>query len=351
MTTANSGFEDTARIARKTIPFMSEKKIPISPRNYLIWYEYFSGDMNELNNRLDGLLRSNTLFDETVMAEVYGQFFVRNLGKEGERKLSEEIEAVTKAQTQTRNILAPPTENLAKLSGDNEKYGEKLDNYADSFADVGSADEIEATLAALSSDTKKIASQNKAISKELNSYSTQLEELQADLQKAQSEARVDDLTRVGNRRAFNEKIIEELEWAIEERKFSSLAMLDIDHFKKINDSYGHPVGDKALQVIASIIKETIDGKGELYRYGGEEFTLILRDTDLDEAVKLTDAVRRAVSDNEFAVRGKDVDISISGGVSLIQLMRSAEESLQFSDKALYLAKNSGRNNVKSENDL
>ena len=351
MITVKPGFNETAQIARKTIPFMSEKRIGISPRNYMIWYEYFAGTMDELKEQLDNFLKANRVIDEKLMDQVYGQFFVRDSKHEDERKLAAEMEAVANAHAKAKDILNPLTENLTMLSTKNESYSNKLDEYADGFADVGSADDIEETLQALTAETREIASQNRTLSKDLSAYSSQLEELQTDLQQAQEEARVDDLTHIANRRSFNEKLIEELEWVLEERRFSSLILFDIDHFKQINDSFGHPVGDKALQVIASIISQTIEGQASLFRYGGEEFALIIRDSDITPAVELANRVRVAVDENIFSVRGKEIDISISGGVALIQLMRSVDESLTLTDEALYLAKKSGRNNIKSENDL
>lgn len=338
-------------IARKAIPFMSEHDIPITPQNYLVWYEYFLGRMAELHATLKELLGSGANFDDTLNIKIYKRFFERNQSEEEQAKLVQEMKVLEKVQADADNLLIPISKELDGLSSSNKSYSDKLSNFSGQIKGDPENRNITSIMDSLVEETEKIAKENEAVSSDIISSAKQLKELRLTLAKAKEEARIDDLTKINNRRAFNEKIEEETRRVEKENETSSLALIDIDKFKNINDQYGHPTGDKALQAIAIDISEKINHGDEVFRFGGEEFAVIFKDASIDRAVKYANTVRVAIADHEFAIRGALEQITISAGVSKIEPGRSIEEILKLADEALYLAKNSGRNNVKSEIDL
>ncbi|NNK85112.1 MAG: GGDEF domain-containing protein, partial [Desulfobacterales bacterium] len=128
----------------------------------------------------------------------------------------------------------------------------------------------------------------------------------------------------------------------------------IDYFKKFNDQYGHQVGDEVLRIFGEQLKENLKGKDFPARYGGEEFVILLPNTKLDNANVVAEQIRENISNKELKIKetGKKLDsITISVGVSEIRQGDTAISAVERADAALYLAKNSGRNNVKSEIDL
>jgi diguanylate cyclase (GGDEF)-like protein len=158
----------------------------------------------------------------------------------------------------------------------------------------------------------------------------------------------DALTKVHNRRYFDE--VMDKEYARSERTQVPLAvvLVDIDHFKRVNDTCGHLAGDECLRLVATALRQTAARSTDLVaRYGGEEFALVLPGTDADQAVELADRVRQAVEDIDFIYRGKRVPLSVSLGVvaRVTSLEQPMADFIAEADAALYRAKEAGRNRV------
>jgi len=164
--------------------------------------------------------------------------------------------------------------------------------------------------------------------------------------KLQRDANFDYLSGLLNRRAF--QIVAQQAIAARHRYKRSLSvvMIDIDFFKRINDTHGHEVGDKAISHVAKLLKLSCRNADCVARIGGEEFVLLLPDTDRAGAFKLAEKVRERISKNPLDVNGKFIDITVSAGVSNVREEHdSIESALSEADEALYKAKESGRNNV------
>lgn len=158
----------------------------------------------------------------------------------------------------------------------------------------------------------------------------------------------DGLTGLYNRRHFEQNVEREF---LRTRRYSSdlsLAMIDIDHFKQINDTYGHQFGDYALREISKIVSESFRKTDMMCRYGGEELAVILTETALDSATIPLERLRVKISEHEFSYNGETVNITVSVGLgSYIKEMQSQKELIECADKALYKAKQDGRNKVVS----
>jgi diguanylate cyclase (GGDEF)-like protein len=152
----------------------------------------------------------------------------------------------------------------------------------------------------------------------------------------------DSLTGVGNRRALDHKLIEVLANQARRPSDISLLLLDLDHFKKINDEYGHMVGDQILIRIAEIIETRIRITDSLYRFGGEEFVIMPLELNLEQAESFANQLRELVEKQELVTEKK---VTISMGAAQYQAGETSESWLKRADEALYRAKNSGRNRV------
>jgi len=131
----------------------------------------------------------------------------------------------------------------------------------------------------------------------------------------------------------------------------SVALLDIDNFKVFNDSFGHNVGDSALQHLAKVIQETVRPTDIAARFGGEEFVILLPDTDLDQAVATLVRLQRALTKQFFLGNSERLLITFSAGVSLFNKNEDQATVLNRADQAMYLAKKKGKNRVMTEVDL
>ena len=159
------------------------------------------------------------------------------------------------------------------------------------------------------------------------------------------QSRLDALTRVYNRRYFDERIATELERALRTQAPISLLVADIDHFKKVNDLYGHARGDEVLRTVARVLRTGVRGQDAVCRYGGEEFALLLPDTDARQAVSVAEGLRRAVADTR-GPDGSALTISIGVASTADAGLDSVIDLFHAADEALYQAKASGRNRVK-----
>ena len=160
---------------------------------------------------------------------------------------------------------------------------------------------------------------------------------------AQQASLQDQLTGLYNRGAFDTSLKREVDLSTRQHTPLSLLVLDIDHFKTINDTYGHSSGDKALKALAECVVDTMRQSDIAFRYGGEEFTLILSNTDLASAELVAERVRVAVSQLTCNDGKRDFAYTISVGVAELQQGEDGYQLFERADKALYKAKKSGRN--------
>lgn len=180
-------------------------------------------------------------------------------------------------------------------------------------------------------------------------------------------ANVDELTQVYNRRSFIDNFSKELnrlrakhiqiEKLLEEPMTLSLAMIDIDFFKKVNDTYGHIAGDYVLKGVAEVVAREIRASDGVFRYGGEEFAILLPDTNRETAREIADRIRETIGNTKFAInkrKDKKIKITISMGISAIDGHELAKTTvpdtyisklINRADEALYLSKKNGRNQV------
>lgn len=159
-------------------------------------------------------------------------------------------------------------------------------------------------------------------------------------------ANTDPLTGLNNRATFDAALRREIDLAQRHGAPLSLIVVDIDHFKSVNDTYGHAVGDNALQAFAKCAVRTTRGSDILFRYGGEEFVILLSNTGPNGALLLADRLRRAVSEMPLTCGDACFNMSISAGLSTLQSGDSAESLFQRADNGVYLAKQEGRNRVR-----
>jgi two-component system, sensor histidine kinase LadS len=175
-----------------------------------------------------------------------------------------------------------------------------------------------------------------------------LRELSDTNRELQEKNTLDALTGVRNRSYFDKKYVAEIRRSRRERTPLSIVMIDIDHFKKINDKYGHLVGDECIKAVASLLKQALKRPSDdLCRYGGEEFVLILPNTELAGAMTLVEQVRLNISAYRVVADNKEISMTISAGIAtaITDIEQADDALLALADQQLYLAKSSGRDNT------
>ena len=177
----------------------------------------------------------------------------------------------------------------------------------------------------------------------ISELESEAKRLHHQLQDEQRLSTLDALTNIPNRLAYEKRVAEELQRWQRFNQPTCIAVLDVDHFKRINDAYGHRAGDRVLRAVAECLASRIRGTDFIARYGGEEFVMILPGTKLEAAVGLIEATRLAIAGIGFHFRGAPLAITISSGVTAFLSGDSPGAAFDRADKALYQAKDSGRN--------
>lgn len=169
-------------------------------------------------------------------------------------------------------------------------------------------------------------------------------ELEATKKQLEYLSRTDTLTEVNNRRHLLEQSGAALNTIREQQKDIALLMLDLDEFKKVNDTYGHAAGDQTLATFAQIAKKVIRNQDLFGRFGGEEFMLLLPDTDLDQAISIANRICHEVASTPIITKGANIRITVSIGIVCTNAGKySMDDLIYYADAALYQAKNLGRN--------
>lgn len=233
---------------------------------------------------------------------------------------------------------------------DIQKIKQELESYTlDETTDFKSAHKKLFTIAlALEENTQLLSRDLQGHSQEVKALSSHVHRLELELEAAKKESKEDFLTKLYNKRALYEFLaVKEAEFERYNRNFC-IVMFDLDHFKNVNDTFGHEAGDAILSAFAKILKKecrTVDVVG---RFGGEEFLALLSETDTQGGVIFAEKVRKHVEKARFMYRGKRIEITVSSGVSERITHASAKATINSADEYLYKAKNEGRNRVESK---
>lgn len=241
---------------------------------------------------------------------------------------------------------------LADLVDSTNEYQEKIDGYKQKITESEDIVELNALIDRMLEDTRSI-SFNIRQSREILTETQQrvveserlVQELTAKLEHVNEVAHEDFLTGTLNRRGMEQALEREFDRANRHATRLSLAMMDIDHFKRLNDKLGHATGDKALVHLSKVIKESLRSTDVLARYGGEEFIIILPGTGEAEAVEIMKRAQRDLTRNFFMHDNERVLITFSAGVAEREQDEPAQSLLPRADRALYRAKQAGRNLV------
>ncbi len=334
-------FEQAAEYARAALSSMKDHKIPFNPNNFTVWYHYYSGANPELKRTLDILLDNKREITHEVSSEIFQKFFTL------EHEESVLNETATKLETELGRVL----EKLTEAGEGAAAYGKTLETFSGELGDDEDTENLENIIAGVLVATREMNQRNKSLEGELDNSSEEINRLKTDLELMRREATTDALTGVANRKKFDEEMRRTVAEAMEEGTSLCLIMMDIDHFKKFNDTYGHQVGDQVLKLLASTLKNGTKGQDTAARYGGEEFAIILPRTDVDGAFRLADALRKTISVKELVNRttGENMgQITVSAGLAQFEMGEPITEFIARADEALYMAKRAGRNRVVSQ---
>ena len=335
----NKNLEQSAHILRLAVPQMSKLDIPVTPENYAIWFEYFDESNLNLKRAIDGLIANDVTFTSEVNAGLYNKFI--------EERSPEIIQNV---QIQTQILINSLFSKMETMSEGTELFSNSLNEFGEQLQGNPSVDSLNKLIIAISSEVEQVIATNLEMKQNLASLGDELHNLKDDLDNLSKVAMTDELTSLNNRRAYDLFAAEQLTKFNDAQVDCCLLIIDIDHFKKFNDSYGHLIGDKVLAYVAMALKQAVKGEDLVARYGGEEFVIMLPDTSLSDAAIVAEKLRERIATKQLTI-GREKkqnlgNITISIGIAKFRVGDDVDTLLTRADEYLYQAKTDGRNCVR-----
>lgn len=340
----NSDQKSISEIAKKVLLEMGQKGVALTPENYQVWFEYCTGSNESLTAHINEIVASEKPFTVEINKDLYDRYF----GKAKEERI------VTKIHLGIQKILKHILHEILGQSNSITHYSKKLNKYLCQLESAKELSEIKQIVKDIIKDTTKMEESSRTLQQQLQKATAEAQDLKQNLEKSEREMLIDILTGVYNRKAFDKKIKEFYEGFKKKNDLFSVIMLDIDLFKKLNDSYGHRIGDEVLAIVGTRLKECVKGKDFIARYGGDEFVVLLPMTTLKKTAIVAENIRRDMNEKQLKIKrtGERIgSISVSLGVSQIHSSDTINSVIERADEALYLAKSAGGNTVKSENDI
>ena len=308
-----------------------------TPRVYEVWYAFASLQNAELVERLNHALALPHPVPLALIEALHEEFFARERQTEVVRQTGEKLS----------NELTRILQMLANAGRDTSSFADALEKIAARLPADGELRKIVDTIVLA---TRHMEAKTRRLEAEIERCSIEIGTLRQGLEASKREAMTDPLTGLYNRRAFEERLRLAAAHSMETDTELALLLSDIDNFKQLNDTWGHQIGDAVMQLVASSLKEGLPAGSTAARYGGDEFAALLPGVSIAEAEAIADKTREMVGRKHLkdSTTGKPIGhMSISIGVAGYVLAERLDDLVRRADRALYDAKEAGRNQVKS----
>ena len=331
------------RIFDRLVEMFEDHDINPSPINYYVWYEYVRGNHPKFRQEMDAVLNDPFGYNDRVGKRLYEEY------------LKDEEESSNEFDRAFRRLIGVMVKKMNALTDRIDSHAEELDRYSSELADPNiDPQKIKSITESVLNAANDMKQNNEAFQKEFIASSEEVKELRQQLLDAQSEALTDELTQIGNRKCFNNSIEELMLNNLETPEQLCLVLTDLDYFKKFNDTYGHLVGDSILRYFSNMMTKMTGENETVCRYGGEEFAILFNQSSVEAAKEKTDEIRVTMGNAQLKRKDQDKPISkvtASFGLAVFRANDTAETFIARADKALYAAKEGGRNQVLTEFDL
>jgi len=335
--------ERSTEVLRQALPLMSRQAAALHPISYAVWYAYVAETSPALRQEVDQILAGQGRLDEATTEALYHRH-VAGLDAGTVLRMSDSLQ----------QVLGGMSAQAAQANDQTARYGHTLERMVARLADPAARPLAAAAPTALVDElldhTQQMQAAMAQLQQQLTANRREIQQLRDEVQRARQESLIDALTGLANRRAFDQKLGECVTAATIAGEVArpSLLLADLDHFKRINDSYGHGFGDQVLRAVGQLLATMAPAHGLAARVGGEEFAVLLPATPLAQAGHLAEQVRATVAANRIRRKGQQgasERVTLSLGAAAWRAGDSMQSLFERADRALYAAKAAGRDRV------
>ena len=333
--------EQSAALLKLVIAEMGQHDTPFSPLSFAVWYEHLAGTNPSLSQSLAQLRGQHPRLAAADIEALYRDH------------IAEPDAAATKAAYgEFQAVMSSVAQQAADTGREASVYGGQLEGLSRALrAEDGSTPgtALSPQLNVVADGTQRMQTNVAALAHAVAVGQTEIERLRQALDRARAEAVTDPLSQLLNRKGFDDSMRKMLAKPAPAGRAHCLVMLDIDHFKRVNDTHGHPVGDTVIQTLAQVLKRVADGPGlAVARVGGEEFAVLMAESSLALATQLAQALLSLVRATKIRKRGTQeiiASVTISAGLAAYATGDDASSLIAAADAALYRSKQAGRDRV------
>jgi len=337
-------YAQAIKYLKLALPEMNRHGVPVTPSNYSVWYEYSTGKHAELIEAISLLKEQGEPFSQSVNDLLHEKF----IGSGNESSLN-------RLNSSVKSIIHDLIQKIQFEHSELDHYTSSLKKVSKEVENIRDLEGVETLIERLINETHTRAEETESFKRQVDLMSEEVKNLDRQLKRISIDANTDELTGIMNRRAFNEKVRETQKKCTDSSKIFSLVMIDIDHFKRLNDTFGHLTGDKVLKFIASLIQKNIRGGDYVARFGGEEFVIILPNTVQESALCVADNIRAYLSRQKLYDQKANLQLGVltlsMGVATYVPSSDTLETMLDRADRCLYHAKSNGRNQTVGEAQL
>lgn len=329
--------EKSAELLRTVIGLMGQHDAAFNPVSYSVWYEYAAGLNARLNEAVEHFRQSEPRFCDATIQRLYREH-IAGVDDKAMERISRDF----------RQVMTNMAETVQRTGDRAGAFGAEL-NGLNAALQAEDAPALNEHLQQALRSSREMQQSAAALKAQVAASQQEIERLRADLDNARQEVFMDSLTKVLNRKGLDHQLDQLLGEPLAANDTHGLVMLDIDHFKKINDTHGHLVGDQVLAAMGEVLRRVVTEPNQLVaRYGGEEFAILLPHATMQTTAELAEKVRASTKAMKLRKRNaQDVvlSITVSAGAAALRAGESANDWIARADAALYRSKQNGRDQV------
>jgi diguanylate cyclase len=326
--------ERSAELLRLTLPLLAKHGSGCHPVSYALWYEYAAAENAKLREAVDEALADEPRLSAATTQELYLRFVVDRAEH-----------AVARAQSGLLELMTRMQQSVDQADARATGFNEHLSSFGEQVAggSLGAP-----AVAAMLAQVRQLGDSLGGLKGQLSNGRDEVRRLSDELTRMRDEVLTDPLTELMNRRGLERALAQAFDGA--DHAPLCLVMLDIDHFKRVNDTYGHVFGDRVIQGVAAAIRAAVAERERSARYGGEEFAVLLHGVDARAGTEVAERIRQLVERSRIRkTNGEAIgNLTVSAGVACRRPDDRIETLIERADRALYASKAGGRNRVSVE---